>query len=251
MRFLKGMLLILVVLSLTGCCDAETFKRWGVPGHTFSSKDMSLVKVNFARCNFDSPANCVQKIAKVMEVPRAYIISALPYKKNEHCVVPDEIYVGKLHLGINYPDDKPVTVKRNLNSAIGTARFHDMFVDVAYSVKSKIDFSPRKMNTLHRTFSTPIGAGKLDGESWRNLQRYGGRNYLGNAGEGVVNILCSGRIEKTRKDKYFTYTAVLGDGVLVHASFIDFRLNGDLEMARERMRVIRKTVCGLIDCKQS
>lgn len=244
----RNIVLIFTVMILSGCCDAETFQRWGIPGDTFASTDMSPVKVNSARCNFTKPSDCVQRISKTFEIPRAYIISALPYTIKQHCTVPDEIFGARIQLGINFPDGKPVTVVRGASRADPNARYSDMFVELFFPITSADNLAPLPVSEIKKKYIGTQGS-KPDGGTWRNLTRYRGRVYLGDAGEGIVRITCTANFEKALKIHYCKYYAIFGDGIEVRADFLDFRLNGDLEMARERMRVIRKTVCGFVECK--
>jgi len=72
--------------------------------------------------------------------------------------------------------------------------------------------------------------------------------YYGDLGDELRKIRCMNAPEDANPVFYCEYYTVLNDRLLATVNFVDFRAHGGVEFARERMRILRRTVCPYFEC---
>lgn len=250
----------------------------------YYSTDMSPVEVNFANFKFDSiegryrtgHLDPVTKefvegppIATVI-LPRAYINVFHPYSSKNKTrpdfqveVLPDRVFGDDLTITMTYPDGLPYSVVYQnwpahkpdmslLGVGIGVANWggkkdqiRALHIEANFlanpfsKARSSALFEPSKIT------DKPIG--EYDG--FKAYQSVGTiRKYFDNSADDIRYISCYGAQEKVPSVYYCTYSFALNSALIVNLKFLDFRVHGGREFARERIRAFKKVMCPIFQC---
>ncbi len=241
---LQACLLILVSTHLSGCCfESGPPPNVAIPAYSYYSREMDKININISTCDFDSSSKCQQKIFATFNMPRGYVLGALPYRRRSYCRLPKETFVRRIILAISTKDGGPLSRSKHRYVTNTESRY-----DVN---KITIFASRRTREEMAKAFSKAgLDSNKFDNYKY-GLKSFQDRYYYGDAGAGIQRIDCPAPSKKAFKGDYCTYSATLLDGLGMQVDFVDFRLNGGLDFARKRMTFIKSILCRHLDCSKS
>jgi hypothetical protein len=255
----------------------------------YYSTDMNPVEISFASFFYDSVNNKnitghLDPVTKnfvegspiaTAVIPRAYITAFQPYSSNRTPIpgfqfdtLPDKIIGHDLTITMTYPKGLPYSIvyeawpehkpdmslpglglgaskltdkKQQMRVLFIQARIFAMAFDDA---RTSLLFDP-KFN---------IGAGKRI-EDREGFQDYlqppsSWESYFDNGADEIRQVDCIATTERALPDHFCSYSFPLNSKLVAKLDFIDFRLNGGREFARDRIRAFKKVMCPVFHCDE-
>lgn len=232
----------LAVLGLSGCGGG-----CGVPGTAFDAcfyyytDDMTPVSVLFFRYK-----NTKQYNPATATIPRAYIHFAAPgYDQTKQPVLPTRIEVEEVMLGMAYPSGQPIKIARSALTKEG--RFpRDVDIVRLMNTAKNFDFLnvPEKYGNQSKN---SFYAGQL-GPFRRYVDYAAADVYYKIGAREIRRITCMTAPDQAIAVQKCSYSVVLNEAVWAEMSFPDFRVNGGLSFAEDRVRAITETLCKFVKC---
>jgi hypothetical protein len=188
-------------------------------------------------------------------ISEAYVFSAPPYDRSYAGRIPPEIWTSRLGLMLTVPRGEPysVSVARlsaqkhvNAEQAGRELRHSNVTVHVYPSLPGGATVDPPRTGTSQ-------DMGPRLGETADGLEIYGFNAngplaFLDPGNPAVRKIICLLNVERSRPEHYCSYEIVLADNLLAEASFVDFRLHGGRDFARQRIAEVRAKLCEFFAC---
>jgi hypothetical protein len=233
---------LLAALCLPFLLSACGEQKCGVPGignyyqcFYYYTDDMSETKIEFA------PSRYGQR-STPFSIPKAYIITALPYAENEVPVLPDVIMPKSLTLLMTYPSGLPLKVARNGNKR-----------EVDYTVNLRPNYSGS--NTAYENFRCKSGEGeppiKLVGivNTYKHYENcpHTSEYVLDNTNLGRA-ISCPTPEKDARPGMLCVHSIRLRPGLEAEVYLPDFRATNGLVAAEKQVAVLLKTLCPMVGC---
>jgi hypothetical protein len=253
----------------------------------FYSTDMRPVEVSFASIFADDATSTYKTghldpktklfvegapIASVV-IPRSYITSFEPYAnaKTWHPdfqvkILPDKIIGQNLVVTMAYPNGLPYSVvyetwpkeKPNMNSpsvGVGASELMSKNDQIrALFVQATISAMPFEDARTSQLFDPKfnIGAGKKieNSEGFENylLLPSSWESYFDNGSDEIRKIDCLSPVKDAQPDQFCEYSFPINSKLIGKLVFIDFRLHGGRNFARERIRMFKKVMCPIFHC---
>jgi hypothetical protein len=243
-RIFTWSLLALLVLTW----PAVARERWpGVYDSPlyFYSTDMSLVEVKLSHMTEKSETEYV-----TLRIPRAYILYASRYRPADYSTVPDAIHTNHLTLLLTYPNGKPLSVvakeldaqrSAGTRSSICDLREQQYVAELSF-VSPGITWSSIRESIFRINLDSPLG-------EYEGLKYYdrSGRQFVffgDPADESFLWVQCY----HESKPVFFCKAGIpITTGLLAQVDFVDFRFHGGVQFLKDRVRVLRQTVCTFVD----
>ena len=237
----------------------------GIPRYDKASGTIKSVRRNSANELVDGPP------IAVVRIPRAYIMFANNYTSSRralpgfrHEILPDRIVTNHLILAVAYPDGSPLSVSygafhRNKPNLKLLGRDIDKIrkdkqarsIVLLADISSWSNQNARDSNTLSPRVrsNVPKFVDIVDGfQHFRGIGT--GQYYYDNGPDEIRVIKCFGDPATTQPGVYCKYTFPLNDYLLVNLDFLDFRIHGGRDFARERIRAFKKFACPIFRCDE-
>ncbi len=241
---LQACLLILVSTHLSGCCfESGAPGSVAVPALSYYSRQMDKININISTCDANNSSKCPQKIFATFNIPRGYVLSALPYTRKSYCRLPKETFVRRITFAISTKDGGPLSRSEHRYVTNTESRYDVNILAITPTGRSS--------EVMAKIYSKAGFDGKKFDNYKYGLKSFNDRYYYGDAGAGIQKIYCAATFKKASKGHYCKYTATFVDGLTIRARFVDFRLNGGLDFARKRMTFIKSILCRHLDCSKS
>jgi hypothetical protein len=255
----------------------------------YYSTDMSPIEVNFAAFFYDGvnnrnmtghfdpvTKNFVEGSAVATAIiPRAYITAFQPYSSNRTPIpgfqfdtLPDNIVGHDLIITMTYPKGLPYSIVYEtwpdhkpdmglFGMGVGASKLASKKEQArALFMQATVFATPlndaRKSMLFDPKFT--IGAGKRI-EDREGFQDYlqppsSWESYFDNGADEIRKIDCVDPTERALPDNFCSYTFPLNSKLVAKLDFIDFRLNGGREFARDRIRAFKKVMCPVFHCDE-
>lgn len=248
-----GWLALAATILITGCCDGGVPRSVWRGAYHFYTTDTDPVEVFYQRCR-SVTEDCPFPADISIKIPRAYIITALPYKKTWFsCKLPSKIQASVVHIIIADPDGAPMSRSPYRQNPKPISRFKLSEVRIR---RSRFAWNG---TALHRLREEEQEKRKSAGGGGVSRAYPGTRGYFPilyypeNSNSENKKIYCTTRTphKKHHNEKFCSYRFRLAQNFVVRASFADFRLNGGLKFAEERVRMLRETLCRFYPCNAS
>lgn len=277
------------IVTATLSAKADDIPGIGSGPYYYFSTDLNPVEVSFARLWYDESGKYrVGRIDPVTEefiagapvqtviLPRAYINAFEPYTRNRRSQerpeliveeLPDRIAGDHLRLSMTYPDGQPysLAVERWRKRApipltgpakgIGVDDWRDrgrlralliiahVWVSDIVDARQFVVLDPKRSVAARRKVGTYEGF-----EQYKGLGI--GNNYYDSSDDEIRLVQCGRPIDRTRPSFFCRYWVPLNSRLLVELAFLDFRVHGGREFARERIRVFKETMCPVFNCDE-
>lgn len=221
---------------------------------------MDLVAVNFVRGGSGALSSATTSNEPVVargKVPRAYIFFASPYDHADAERIPNEIWTPRLGVMLTAPSGEPYSVsldrfaaEKHLSaeSAGKELRLSSATIHVYPALRDDV-LDPLRSRSLRHT--EPRIGETPDGLGMYGFDPRGPLTFLDPNNPAVRRIGCMLNVERSRPEHYCDYEIILADNLVAKASFVDFRLHGGRQFARERMAEIRDTLCQFLPCENA
>lgn len=189
-------------------------------------------------------------------IPRAYIFFVPGKSRESGNKLPKKLSVNAVQIILTYPNGQPYshTVRdyaRTNGVSEATAakkiRSRTMISRISVSKNNAYELSylepPR--NEFAKKYEKPLG-------TYSGLARFktGGSAeiYYASSDALVRKIQCWNSPEKALRNTYCKYYVVLNKRLVAWIDFVDFRVNGGIAFAEERIRVFKETICQYVRC---
>ena len=225
-----------LVLCLSACGNS-----CGIPGTAFYNcfyyytDDLAPVRVNFVGGGLD------KSVKARMDIPRAYIAQALPYKASETPRLPNEIELHSVLLLFDTINYGPLKKSRTKNYSIPYS-YVSINVNVFRNF-SRLTFDGGDCRNQPAVKFIGLEAG---------YKKYSGCRSADNAYAGTEEAPIKVRCSFSEKEASVQWSCVhsiriseyLGLDVIIP----DYRKNGGLQIAHERLRNIVTAMCPMLQC---
>lgn len=247
------------MLLASGPAPATRIPGMGdIPNGFYFTKKMDPIRVTLRHT---AGGEMISEPLATFEIPRAYIFLSSLHSEKDFPDLPPEIVTDSIFIAMTYPDGIPYSLalddrregaradlEREKASYKGHAhrfRFVLMESQISGSVPNAYDsptFRPYKYE--HYIDDYRDAHGTLKHYSTIGVSGV----YLGEPGDLIRRVRCPRDIEHTNPVFFCQYHTVLSSHVVAKVTFVDFRVNGGLEFAEERIRAFKAAVCRYIDC---
>jgi len=258
LRFASGLFLGAAVLATPGPCRATWIPGMGdIPNGFYFSTAMDPIQTTLAHHTYGEGAPVP---LAVFEMPRAYIYLSARHSEKDYDELPSQIVTDSIYIVMTYPNGLPYSLalrdrderafaQREKEQAVGkkstdTFRFVRMKAQIYGSTPNANDlatFRPYKYE--HYVDDYVDRRGRL-----KHYSSLGAQVYLGEPGELIRRVRCLRPEQQTNPVFYCDYYTPLSANVVAKVTFADFRVNGGLVYAEERLRAFKATVCRYIAC---
>lgn len=223
-----------------------------IPNGFYFTTDMDPVRITMP-----SDKNFLGGQIVRFALPRAYIYLTNRHSEKQYRRLPSEIEADTIYIVLTYPEGLPYSIaldqlterstdlgektKSGLMSPAEQLRPVRMKASISVVNRSKYDsmvFSPRPYERYVGDYS------KLK----RHESLGSNEVYFGKPGDLIRKIRCPLVPEKANPVFFCDYYTVLSTHLIAQVTFVDFRANGGLGFAEERVRAFKATICSYLQC---
>ena len=197
-------------------------------------------------------------------------------------VLPDQVFCDKVEINQMYPNGEPYTIARDVRVDQWEERkpkpitpyfgkgFDDIikqnpraFDDQFRFLRMDVELSPmvvghsRNVQFLKLDWNNEVTKkydtlyGEYDGFYAVSHDQRSPTDYFDdNAADDIQQIICTAPLEQTNPGYFCEYYFPINAQIRARMAFIDFRLHGGREFARERIRSFKKTMCPIFHCDE-
>ena len=223
------------------------------PHWLYYSHDMSLVEVFLGGRKRDASFTP----GRTLHLPRAMIQFADGYARPDYPMLPDLIRSKTIRLGFVYPDGRPLSI-----AARDYARRHG--VDERAALKSH-ELRTRSFSGVVRHSELAEVGDKSSKNPWMSLDSLKESFVFVEKKDGMTKYLKFGRIihyvpedkegfyyawcsKNTQPTQWCRYVFRINEHYMGSFSFADLSFHGGRRFAQERIRTIRRILCGYFEC---
>jgi hypothetical protein len=272
------LILLCIALAINRCStpsDSHYIESYLSNANIFASQEVTPVTINFV--SMDKPREVLMQVA----LPRAYVVSFDPYQtvgsSPDHTVqkLPDILY-GDGPLTLLYlhgPGTPLVTVaSREIDKITGPEdssfgknyavqpgsmklRYLTGIAQLHFYSDQQVSRGDRKLRQTYPCVDTVLCSYRRGDEigSYEGFKVYKPKPgsyhyYVDNGPDEIREIQCSGTLAQSRPQFYCYYRFPLNDHLFAELEFIDFRLHGGREFARQRIRAFKDKFCSYLHC---
>ncbi|RVU38745.1 hypothetical protein EOI86_05595 [Hwanghaeella grinnelliae] len=252
--FLVSQLALAVLLVSSSVSQATRIPGMGdIPNGFFFTTEMDLIKITMPMPRGETEAAPLA----VFNLPRAYIYLTSHHSEKQVVELPSEIEADTIFIVLTYPAGEPYSValarlnesfvaaRRNGNTDLKSpsTQLRSVLTEGAISTSKPVAYDSAIFHP--RDYEPYIG-------DYGTLKRHDtlgtSEVYFGKPGDLIRKIRCYRTPENAKPNFFCDYYTVLSSHVMAKVSFVDFRVNGGIRFAEERVRAFKQTVCRHMQC---
>ncbi len=225
-----------------------------IPNGFYYTTDMDLVKVALVPNIGTKPKP--EPLAE-FEIPRAYIYLSSHYSEKHYPELPSEIETKAIYIALTYPDGLPYSIALDQQGRKKSAARREGRAVAKTSAEQlrrllmTAEISASVPNAYQLPTFRPYKYEKYIG-NYGTLKRYSTLSfsevYFGRPEDLIRRIRCPREPENANPMFFCDYYIVLSSRVVAKIAFVDFRANGGLSFAEERIRAFKAAVCHYVNC---
>jgi len=241
------------LLHPMGAARATTIPGMGdIPNGFFFTTDMDPVSITMR-----SGAEVLGGPADSFELPRAYIYLTSHHSEKQYRRLPSEIEADTIYIVLTYPKGLPYSIaldqltKRSAamraegeaNSRSPAEQLRHLRMKAAISAVNPDQY--QSMVFFPRPYERYLG----DYGTLKHHESLGSNEvYFGKPGDLIRKISCPLTAERAKPLFFCDYYTLLSSYVVAKVTFVDFRANGGLAFAEDRIRAFKAAICRYMKC---
>ncbi len=225
-----------------------------IPNGFYYMTDMDLVKVALVPNIGTKPR---PEPLVEFEIPRAYIYLSSHHSEKRYPELPSEIETRAIYIALTYPDGLPYSIaidqqgrKDSAARRAGRAVMQTT-ADQLRPLRMTAQIALSGPNAYQSAIFRPRDYEKYIGD-YGTLKRYTFTGvtdiYFATPENLIRKIRCPRQPENPSPLVFCDYHTVLSSHVRAKVTFVDFRENGGLAFAEERIRAFKAAVCQYVNC---